>query len=123
AGLASFQRSVELDPDSAGARGDLAMELIHQGRAAEGVAELKTVVDRNPNALQAANNLVWILATSPDPSVRDPQEALRLAQLRIDPQTNAIELLDTLAAVHAANGDFQTACSLLDRALEASSSS
>ncbi len=64
-----------------------------------------------------ANILAWILATSPDPKVRDGTEALALigpiAQRgRDDPM-----ILSTLAATYAELGRFDTAIAEADRAL------
>ena len=52
-----------------------------------------------------ANNLAWILATDPDPTLRDPQEAVRLAEdAARGPHANDPGLLDTLAVSYKAAG-------------------
>ena len=66
------------------------------------------------------NDLAWILATHPDAKVRQPEEAIRLAECaavlsdRRDPT-----ILDTLAAGYAAAGRFpkaiETAVIAMDR--------
>jgi len=65
----------------------------------------------------AAGNLAWLLATTPDAALRNPQRAVELAeeiaqsQNFRDPNT-----LDTLAAAYAAAGDFERALALGRRA-------
>ena len=58
----------------------------------------------------ARNNLAWILATSPNPDARNPKRALELATgLNADTGNKVPQVLDTLAAAQAANGEFNKA--------------
>ena len=65
------------------------------------------------------NNLAWILATSNDSQLRNPNRALDLAtsicKSRKSPDANQ---LDTLAAAYAATGDFSNAVATANRAQE-----
>lgn len=55
----------------------------------------------------ARNNLAWILATSSDQKIRNPEEALSIAaKLNADTKNQVAQILDTLAAAQAANGQF-----------------
>jgi tetratricopeptide (TPR) repeat protein len=67
------------------------------------------------------NNFAWLLATSPDESLRDSIRALRLARraIELSPAPNAY-YLGTLAAAQAANGDFGAALESLRAARELS---
>jgi len=73
---------------------------------------------RDPGALTAANNLAWILATHARPELRDPAEAVRVAE---EAARRAAEeppmLVDTLAAAHAAVGRFPEAIAEAERAV------
>ena len=65
----------------------------------------------------ARNELAWLLATSPDPSLRDGAKAVALArELASRPGTRP-EFLDTLGAALAESGDFQEAARVQRRAL------
>lgn len=76
-------------------------------------------VELDPGSASAHNNLAWIMATGPDPTVRDGPEAVRYA-------TRACELaqwkdpghLDTLAAAYAEAGNFERAVQVIRRAIE-----
>ncbi len=62
---------------------------------------------QNPGMLTA---LAWLLATSPEAELRDPDEALRLAERARDlVDGRSSEVLFTLAEVHARRGDLDEA--------------
>ena len=65
------------------------------------------------------NNLAWLLATWHQADIRNPQEAVRIAEqgCKITDYKN-LSLLDTLAAAYAAAGRFDEAIATADRALE-----
>jgi hypothetical protein len=66
----------------------------------------------------ARNNLAWILATSPDPNMRNPSEAIRIAQkLSNETNYNNPAVLDTLGAAYASAGRFAEAIEMAQKAL------
>ena len=73
-------------------------------------------------ALDAANNLAWIYATAPDETLRQPAEAIALAERvcrSIDPADPMYPAyLDTLAASYAAAGRFDMAVETIEKAIE-----
>jgi spermidine synthase len=74
------------------------------------VAHNREALRLEPTLPSARNNLAWLLATSPEASLRDPAEALRLAEgLRDETREPGANLLDTLAAAYAAAGRFDEA--------------
>jgi tetratricopeptide (TPR) repeat protein len=95
----------------------LAVVYAEQGRAAESVRESRRALALDPGSRAAANNLAWILATCADSSVRDPEEALRIARaLQRDDVPADAGALDTLAAALAATGRFDEAAAAAQRA-------
>jgi tetratricopeptide (TPR) repeat protein len=70
----------------------------------------------SPKNVEAANNLAWLLATSHDSSLREPDEAVRLIE-RIALESQDSDLLDTLAAAYAAAGRFDAAVTTANRAV------
>jgi TPR repeat protein len=65
----------------------------------------------------ASNNLAWVLCTSPDPAIVDPKAGVAIAdamaQEELDPGS-----MDTVAACHAAVGDFPRAIAIQQEALD-----
>lgn len=64
-----------------------------------------------------ANNLAWTLSTCPDERLRDGKAAIAYSLCALGVfKTYIPDFLGTLAAAHAAAGDFETALGLCDRA-------
>jgi tetratricopeptide (TPR) repeat protein len=80
------------------------------GRSDEGLAALKEAVRLDPENAGAQNNLAWLLATSPEDSLRDGKAAVEHARQACE-RTDWKEsgAIDTLAAAHAEAGDYQEA--------------
>jgi tetratricopeptide (TPR) repeat protein len=87
------------------------------GDPATAAKEWREALRIDPAQAAAANNLAWLLATSDDADLRDPDEAIRVAQRLIgdagDPDPNVV---DTLAAGYAAAGRFEEAARTAERA-------
>lgn len=66
------------------------------------------------------NNLAWWLCTSADKSVHAPAEGLEVARKLGDPDKLGISALDTVAACHAAVGQFDRAIELETKVLHTS---
>ncbi|NUM77135.1 hypothetical protein HUU40_22485, partial [candidate division KSB1 bacterium] len=72
-----------------------------------------------PDHVDALDNLAWLLATSNEPQLRNPAEALRLARQAAElTQYQRYHVLSTLAAAAAATGDFAAAVKWQTRAVE-----
>ena len=65
-----------------------------------------------------ANNLAWLLATAPDENLRDGKRAVEIAKQAVAMTSRQVpEILSTLAAAHAENGDFAAAKSTAQEAI------
>lgn len=69
--------------------------------------------------LSATNGLAWTLCVAPDPGMRDPKAGLAAAKQLGDARLLSSGVRDTVAACHAANGEFEEAIRLQSLALEA----
>ena len=109
-----FRRALAVTRDNAIAHAHLGDALLARGEAAEAAAHWQESLRLQPAFLEVANNLAWLLATTPVASVRDPRRALAVAEQALAiaqrPQVaDAAErasVLDTLAAAQAAAGRF-----------------
>lgn len=88
-------------------------------RRARGIALLRDSlrVAKGDDVTGTSNNLAWALCVSPFDDVRNPAEGLAVA-LRMDQNALPSADLDTVAACHAATGDFPAAVRVQQRAID-----
>lgn len=80
------------------------------GDAEEGIRHNREALRLDPSQLFAANSLAWTLATHPSAALRNPQEAVRVAETALTHSgVESPDLLDTLAAAYASAGRFEEA--------------
>jgi tetratricopeptide (TPR) repeat protein/mono/diheme cytochrome c family protein len=113
-----LQRALELDPGNAAAHTNLGGTLAAERRLPEAISEYRLALRSNPDLLEPLTGLAWILATSRDPSVRRPAEAVRLAERAVLlTGEQDVRALETSAAAYAANNQFAKAVDAQQRAI------
>ena len=114
--LAQLQESVRLNPQPDN-RLQLASLLYERADYAGAILHYRKILLLQPDSVEVLNNLSWLLATCPDPSVRNGPDAVLLAQeaCRITKQQQAGPL-GTLAAACAEAGRFGDAVDLAGKA-------
>lgn len=80
AAAAEYQQALAQRPDSAEAHGRLGDLLAMAGDEAVAVSHYRAALRLAPDRWGSVNNLAGLLATSRNPAIRDPQEAVRLAE-------------------------------------------
>jgi protein O-mannosyl-transferase len=105
-----LDRAVALRPDDAEAHYRLGLALFDGGRIAASVQHWERALALQPGNPGPAESLAWVLATSPDATLRNGPRALALAEAanRATPQPSALGLA-TLAAAQAETGQFDEA--------------
>ena len=134
---AQFLHALRIQPDFAGAQNNLGIALQNIGRIEEAIAHYQDAlrirpdyaevhnwlgtallaigrfneaVRHSPQNVVAVNNFAWLLATCPLADVRDGKRALKLAERLAEWQgPDRFPVLDTLAAAHAEQGQFDQA--------------
>lgn len=86
-----------------------------EGKFAAALADFRAAVTTAPDDLAAQNELAWLLATSPDPQLRNGQEASAIAG-QLVARTRRINWLETFAAARAEAGDFFQAIAIEEQA-------
>ena len=116
--IAQFRKALALDPQDAQTHNDLGVALSLQRRFGEALAQFREAIAADSQFAQAQSNLAWLLATSPEVTLRNGAEALRLAAKAVDlSHGNDARMLDALAAAYAETGRFQDAVETAQRAL------
>jgi protein O-mannosyl-transferase len=117
--LAQFNIALKLDPDDPVAHNGRAAALLRKSDTAAAIVEYETALRLKPDYVEAENNLAWLLATSPEPSLRNGPRALHLARdaARLS-DYNETYILDTLAAAFAETGQFAEAIKVAEQATQ-----
>jgi tetratricopeptide (TPR) repeat protein len=113
---ASYASAAQLAPNDAEVRFQLGLLSAH--RPAEAVAHYRAALLRRPDWPEALNNLAWLLATAPQPELRDGSEAVRLAEraCALSHRRRAV-FVGTLAAAYAEAGQFAAAAQTAQEAI------
>jgi tetratricopeptide (TPR) repeat protein len=116
--IAAWQKAVEVTPGYAKAQYKLGDAYYEMGRIREALAHWRKGLSLEANHLPVLNQVAWLLATSPDNSIRNGGEAVAYAEraLAMAGGDNP-EILDTLAAAYAEAGRFSSAARTARRAL------
>jgi protein O-mannosyl-transferase len=115
--IAEFAALLRANPDDADAHYHLALSLSARGKPREALAQYHAALKVRPDFPEALNNLAWILATDPDPQLRDGPEALDLAEraCRLTERKQAY-IVGTLGAAYAEVGRFPEAAAAAEQA-------
>jgi len=105
-----LERALDLLEESPELHAGLATTAERLGDSRAAIRHYRAALRLRPDWKHPANNLAWLLATHPDPELRDPEEAIRIAEpLRREADPSDPAVLDTLAAAYAAAGRFDEA--------------
>ena len=116
--IAEYQTAVQINPDEEMAHANLGIMLLQTRRTGEAIPHFQRALQLEPADARAAKYLAWILATSPDASLRNGPKAVELAR-QADTQTGGENpiVIHTLAAALAESGRFSEAVQAAQRAL------
>ena len=113
-----WQEALQLAPRDVTLRDKFAEALIQNGQPREAIADYEQSLKYKPDDLPALRNLGWILATAPDPSLRDGARAVLLAERGLQVSGRGrLDILFLLAAAYAENGRFADAIKVAKQTL------
>jgi Flp pilus assembly protein TadD len=112
-----FFESMQIDPKYAYTHLHYAMYLSAQRQAREAMVEYRKALELDDQLSLACNNLAWMLASHPDPQIRNGKEAVKLAERACRLTNNEQPFyLGTLAAAYAEAGRFSDAIATAEKA-------
>ncbi len=119
-----FREALRIDPDEAEAHNNLGLALRTTGERDEALLHFQAALRLRPDWSVPMNEIAWILATHPDERIRNPRDAVRLAEGAAERTARRQPvILDTLAAAYAAAGQFDRATATAQEATALAASS
>jgi tetratricopeptide (TPR) repeat protein len=117
--IAYMKKAQRMDPDFPKISLLLGTMYMRSGQTKNAITEYQNGLKKNPEDIHLAIQLAWVLATSSKKSLRDGEEAIRLAKNTCE-KTNYLipEMLDVLAAAYAETGHFEQALEKAQRAYQ-----
>ncbi|CAN5272967.1 hypothetical protein BH10PLA2_BH10PLA2_33750 [soil metagenome] len=117
--LADFNEAIRIDPSYERA-------FLHRGNAwskkkdyERALADYKQALRIDPKDANAYNQLAWLLATCPKDALRDSKKAIAYAKKACELSDWKFgQYIDTLATAYAANGEFDQAVKMEQKALD-----
>jgi tetratricopeptide (TPR) repeat protein len=108
--IAAYERALQSRPAYPEVENNIGLALLKEGRPGEAIAHWEHAVANESDFVAVLNNLAWVLAAFPEPSIRNGDKALRLAE-RANQLSGSKDpaVLRTLAAAYAENGRFTEA--------------
>jgi tetratricopeptide (TPR) repeat protein len=117
--IVHYRKALEIKPDAREVHQNLATTLSEQGRMAATLAQRRAEIRVRPDDIPLLNDTAWMLATNPNASLRNGEEAVELAQRALKlTGGKQPRMLDTLAAAYAEAGRFPEALQTARKALE-----
>ena len=111
-----FARALEVTEKNHIAHIHYAESMVQKGKPEVAKMHYRSALKVDPQSAKVANNLAWLLATHPDSSVAELEEAVQLASKALSLMGENPIVLDTLASSYAALGQFGKALVVAQRA-------
>jgi len=115
--IETYRRTLELDPTEIRAAVALGKSLEVKRCDASAISSYRRALELAPRDISSTIRLAWLLATTPEPTWRNPREALELASRALSMSAGDPEVLDVYAAANAAAGAYEAAIQAAERAL------
>jgi tetratricopeptide (TPR) repeat protein/mono/diheme cytochrome c family protein len=117
--ITHYQDALRLDSKHADSHYGLALAFKAQGNVAEAVRHYREALQSVPDWREVLMELAWLLATSTDPSTRNPEEAVLLAERVVrSAAVPSWQALDVSAVALASAQRFQEATERARRAID-----
>jgi protein O-mannosyl-transferase len=114
-----YRQTLRINPRSGDSYANLGLACFEKGEVKDAIDAWQLALETQPGQPNVQNNLAWLLATTPDPTLRNGAKAVALAEEanQSNGGGNAM-ILHTLAAAYAEAGRYGDATATARRALE-----
>jgi tetratricopeptide (TPR) repeat protein len=116
--IADFTKAIELDPKLASARSNRGLACEKLGQWDKAVADYSKAIELDPKNASPHNTLAWLLATVPNPKLRDPARAVNWAKKAVELAPNDGAYWNTLGVAHYRAGDGKAALAAFEKSME-----
>jgi tetratricopeptide (TPR) repeat protein/serine/threonine protein kinase/WD40 repeat protein len=116
--LKDLNKAIAINPHYADAHYNLGLVLQRKGLLNEAVAAYKEAIRINPNYTGAYNNAAWLLATAADAKLRNPGDAVKLAQKAVETALKDGNCWNTLGVAHYRAGAWKAAVAAIEKSME-----
>lgn len=116
--LAHLRKALEIDAENGEVHNNLGNTFLRLRQLDEAISHYRRALEINPLNVNAQNNMAWLLATCPEPRLRNGPKAVELAEQadRLTGNRSPV-IAATLAAAYAEMGRFPDAIRTAERAL------
>ena len=114
--IQDYDQALSLDPNFALAYRNRGAVYSREGQHGRAIGDYTQAVRLDTNDARDHNSLAWLLATAPDPSIRNGADAVRYAERAVALDDSAYNR-DTLAAAYAEAGRFADAVAQQQQAI------
>ncbi|QEH35647.1 Serine/threonine-protein kinase PrkC [Aquisphaera giovannonii] len=115
---AALTRALELKLDNARTRLARARAFSGMGHSREAEADFSRALELTARNANKYHDVAWLLATYPDPNLRDPARAVELARKAVDLSPNEGTNWNTLGIAYYRAGDWRAAIDALTNSME-----
>jgi len=120
--ISCLHEALRLNPSHCEAHNNLGLAFQLQGNFDEALRHYRQALQSKPDWALPLNGMAWILATHPNPKMRDGTQAVALAERAAElTKHQDANILKTLAAAYAAAGQRERAITTLQTALKLAS--
>jgi tetratricopeptide (TPR) repeat protein/serine/threonine protein kinase/WD40 repeat protein len=115
--LADLSTAIELDPKFALAWNNRGMAYLGLKQGDMALAAFSKAIELEPKNATLHNNQAWLLATYPNPKVRDPGRAVELAKKAVEMESEEGNYWNTLGVAHCRAGNWKAAIAALEKSM------